>query len=105
MLLRPAASKDAQPSAAIVGKRGFVLLPRRRTVERSFAWRAGCEDLPRIMSAAPQHWQTCISSPSHASCSNRSLNSPTVPDSLQGLSGNWSDHVAKLDMIGGPFLA
>jgi transposase len=36
-------------------KRGFVLLPRRWVVERSFAWARAAVGLSRITSATPQH--------------------------------------------------
>lgn len=47
-------------------KHGFVLLPRRWVVERSFAWRPACGASPGMMSAWPTPWLDFItaSSPS-----------------------------------------
>jgi transposase len=55
-------------------KRGFVLLPRRWVVERSFAWTTRCRRLvkaegsSRITSAMPARPQVSISSRSSVSC-------------------------------------
>ena len=63
-------------------KRGFVLLPRRWVVERTFAWatrfRRLVKDYERYASTLP----TCTSSPSSASCSDKPLNWPQVHNSL-----------------------
>lgn len=50
-------------------KRGFVLLPRRRIVERSFAWVTGLHRLVKDHERYPSHWPTYTSSTSAASCS------------------------------------
>ena len=50
-------------------KRGFVLLPRRWVVERSFAWLARFRRLARDYERLPaRSWRACTSSPSPASC-------------------------------------
>ncbi len=51
-------------------KKGFVLLPRRWVVERSFAWSAGS---PGTMKGSQPPWQDSISSLSPASSSPRCL--------------------------------
>jgi transposase len=56
---RPAAAADAQGIALEVvklpeAKRGFVLLPRRWVVERSFAWMARCRRLARDYERLPE---------------------------------------------------
>ncbi len=48
-------------------KRGFVLLPRRWVVERSFAWATRFAASSKIMNATPKHSPDFMSSPSHAS--------------------------------------
>jgi transposase len=63
-------------------KRGFVLLPRRWVVERSFAWVTPSGISSKITSAIPARWQTSTSSPSSASCSNRPPNLQPVHNSL-----------------------
>ena len=40
-------------------KRGFVLLPRRWVVERSFAWATRCKDWSRITSVTTPLWPVC----------------------------------------------
>ena len=51
-------------------KRGFVLLPRRWVVERSFAWATRFQNSSKTTNAVLKPWQTSISSPSSASCKN-----------------------------------
>jgi transposase len=41
-------------------KRGFILLPRRWVVERSFAWAARFRRLARDYSDCPKRWPDCI---------------------------------------------
>ena len=41
-------------------KKGFVLLPRRWVVERSFSWLARFKRLSRTLSACPKCWRGCI---------------------------------------------
>src|SRR4051794_4411893 len=55
-----------KPPAA---KRGFVLLPRRWVVERSFAWIGWPAAAGSPASAWPRRWPASTSSPSPASCS------------------------------------
>ena len=45
-------------------KKGFVLLPRRWVVERSFAWAVRFRRSPKTMSGFPLRWQVCTGSPS-----------------------------------------
>ena len=45
-------------------KRGFVLLPKRWVVERSFAWKSRFRRLVRDYEGALMSWPACISSPS-----------------------------------------
>ena len=49
MILRLIVERAEEPTAVILpeAKRGFVLLPRRWVVERSFAWTARCRRLAR----------------------------------------------------------
>ena len=43
-------------------KKGFVLLPRRWVVERSFAWAVRFRRSPKTMSGFPPRWQVCTGS-------------------------------------------
>jgi transposase len=52
-------------------KRGFVLLPRRWVVERSFAWMARSVGWPATMNGCRPSWRACTSSRSPVSCSIR----------------------------------
>src|ERR1700733_6619529 len=52
-------------------KRGFVLLPRRWVVERSFAWPRAAAGSSRIMSATRQLLPVSTSSLSSDTCSNK----------------------------------
>ena len=61
-------------------KRGFVLLPRRWVVERSFAWAARFRRLARDYDACQQHWPACtwwpsppLGSPKRLPCSTWSV--------------------------------
>ena len=45
-------------------KRGFVLLPRRWVVERSFAWMARFRRLARDYERLARPWRVCTMSPS-----------------------------------------
>jgi transposase len=47
-------------------RRGFVLLPRRWVVERSFAWAARFRRLPATTNGCRKRSKGCISSPSRA---------------------------------------
>ncbi len=61
-----AAEHGIQPEAVkhTEARRGFVLLPRRRVVERSFAWgRLASADWQRTTSDFPRPWPGCTSSP------------------------------------------
>lgn len=49
--------------------KGFVLLPRRWVVERSFAWAGRFRRLARDYERMPQTLAGCTMSPSSASCS------------------------------------
>ena len=52
-------------------KRGFVLLPQRRVVERSFAWAKRCRRLVKDYErSTPQHSPASTSSPSSDTCSS-----------------------------------
>jgi transposase len=51
-------------------KCGFVLLPRRWVVERSFAWVTRFRALPKTTNACQTWSKGCMSSPSSVSCSN-----------------------------------
>ena len=51
-------------------KRGFVLLPRRWVVERSFGWSARFRRLARDYERCRRRWRGCILSPLPSSCSN-----------------------------------
>jgi transposase len=53
-------------------KRGFVLLPRRWVVERSFAWATRCRRLVKDYERYAQTLAGSTSSRSSATCSNRS---------------------------------
>lgn len=48
-------------------KKGFVLLPRRWVVERSFGWMARFRRLSRDFERLPRCWRGCISWPSRCS--------------------------------------
>ncbi len=47
-------------------RKGFVLLPRRWVVERSFAWASRFRRLAATTSGCPEHWRACTWSPTHA---------------------------------------
>lgn len=55
-------------------KRGFVLLPRRGVVERSFAWATHFRRLVEDDERDPSRRANLPASPSPASCTNRPLN-------------------------------
>ena len=63
-------------------KRGFVLLPRRWVVERSFAWATRFRGSSKTTSDMPARWQTRTSLPSSASSSKRQLYSLLVHNSV-----------------------
>jgi transposase len=50
-------------------KLGFVLLPQRSVVERSFAWLARFDDSRVITNDCQARWQACIDWPLAAFCS------------------------------------
>jgi transposase len=61
-------------------KRGFVLLPRRWVVERSFAWPLVSADLPEITNDSANPSPGTTTSPSLGSCSPNSQNYSTKVD-------------------------
>jgi transposase len=64
-------------------KRGFVLLPCRWVVERSFGWQLDFTGWREIMSGSRKPWPDCTTSPFYASCSVKpSLYSPQVHNRL-----------------------
>ena len=63
-------------------KRGFILLPRRWVVERSFAWAARFRVWRATMSAYPKPLPVSITSPLLASCTIASFHSSQVYNRL-----------------------
>ena len=83
-------------------KRGFVLLPRRWVVERSFAWATRFRRLARDYERLPRPSPACTSSPSPASCSSEPPNSPqsiTASRCLIPRCGGTLDHHAARDAL------
>lgn len=73
-------------------KRGFVLLPRRWVVERSFAWAARFRDWPEITNASPRPSPVSTTSPSPYSCSPNSSRPPDKANNrLQSRLSSWLD--------------
>jgi Toprim domain len=70
-------------------KRGYVLLPRRWVVERSFAWAPASDDWPETTRGVQRPWPVSTTWPSPSSCSQI-----------------WPDHSRKVNnrLLGNGFL-